>query len=333
MRPALISIVVFLLMLSCKQGPKTSDREVSEPIAQTASKVEEGKRLMENQCYLCHNPSTPENGQRIGPPMVAVKAHYLEDHADREAFVDAITAFVKLPSEDHAQMRGAVRRFGLMPAQQFPEDEVRKIAEYMYDYRIEEPDWFQAHWMDRRGDSLYNRGRTPKVSEMEVTPKELGMRYALETKKVLGKNLMGAIQNKGVEAAVEFCNERAYPLTDSMSTNFNARIKRVSDKPRNPKNQANAVELAHIETFKGQVAGGESVEPILREENGKVYFYFPIVTNTMCLNCHGTPKENITPKVYESLSELYPQDKAVGYGPDEIRGIWSIVFDTPRKTD
>lgn len=333
MRFALISIVVFFLMLSCKQGPKTSDGEVSEPIAQSASKVEEGKKLMENQCYLCHNPSTPENGQRIGPPMVAVKAHYLENYGDREAFVKAIMAFVKLPSEDNTQMRGAVRRFGLMPAQQFPQDEVRKIAEYMYDYQIEEPDWFQAHWMHRRGDSLYNRGKKPKVSEVEVTPKELGMRYALETKKVLGKNLMGTIQNKGVEAAVAFCNERAYPLTDSMSTNFNARIKRVSDKPRNPKNQANEIELAHIETFKGQIAGGASVDPILREENGKVYFYYPIVTNTMCLNCHGTPEENIRPKVYKSLSELYPRDKAVGYGPDEVRGIWSIVFDNPRKTD
>ncbi|MDF0714532.1 DUF3365 domain-containing protein [Muricauda sp. 334s03] len=333
MRFTTISIFVFFLMLSCKQGPKTSDEEASEPIAQKVSQVEEGKKMMENQCYLCHNPSAPENGQRIGPPMVAVKAHYLENYANREAFVEAIMAFVKSPSEDHAQMRGAVRRFGLMPAQQFPQGGVRRIAEYMYDYQIEEPDWFQAHWMDRRGDSLYNRGKTPKVSETEVTPKELGMRYALETKKVLGKNLMGTIQNKGVEEAVVFCNERAYPLTDSMSTNFNARIKRVSDKPRNPENQANAIELMHIETFKGQVAGGASVEPILSEENGKVHFYYPIVTNTMCLNCHGTPDKNITPKVYASLLELYPQDKAIGYGPDEVRGIWSIVFDAPKSTD
>jgi hypothetical protein len=180
--------------------------------------------------------------------------------------------------------------------------------------------------------------REPKTSDEKVSTKEadyseIGLSYAQGTQKVLGKNLMGTIQNKGVEAAVAFCNERAYPLTDSMSTNFNARIKRVSDKPRNPKNQANEVELAHIKTFKGQVAGGATVEPILREENGKVYFYYPIVTNTMCLNCHGTPEENITPKVYKSLSELYPQDKAIGYGPDEVRGIWSIVFETPKKTD
>ncbi|MEC8831799.1 MAG: DUF3365 domain-containing protein, partial [Bacteroidota bacterium] len=134
-------------------------------------------------------------------------------------------------------------------------------------------------------------------------------------------------QNQGVDEAVLFCNERAYPLTDSMSTNFHARIKRVSDKPRNPNNRANAVELTHIETFKNKVAAGESVEPILKEENGEVYFYYPIVTNTMCLNCHGKPETNIAPEVLSHLSRLYPDDEAIGYGPDEVRGIWSIVFD------
>lgn len=155
----------------------------------------------------------------------------------------------------------------------------------------------------------------------------IGMTYAQETQKVLGKTLMGTIQDKGVEEAVVFCNERAYPLTDSMATNFNAKIKRVSDKPRNPDNKANPVESAHIETFKKTIAAGDSIKPILKEEDGKVYFYYPIVTNAMCLNCHGTPEENIAPGVLTHLTELYPDDKATGYGPDEVRGIWSIVFD------
>ncbi len=172
----------------------------------------------------------------------------------------------------------------------------------------------------------------PKTSEEKPRVEKpdyesMGMTYAQETQKVLGKTLMGTIQNKGVEEAVVFCNERAYPLTDSMAINFNARIKRVSDKPRNPNNKANAVELAHIETFKKTIAAGDSIKPILKEEDGKVSFYYPIVTNAMCLNCHGTPEKNIAPGVLTQLSELYPDDKATGYGPDEVRGIWSIVFD------
>jgi len=329
-----ISVFIILLsgIVSCKQSPKTSDVD-SGPVAQMeAFSPEEAKKLMEAKCYLCHNPTAPEKGKRIGPPMVDIKAHYLDVHKDKEAFVNGIMEFVSAPSEENTLMQGAVRRFGVMPAQQFPETEVKKIAEYMFDYQIEEPDWFKEHWLARHNDSSYNKGKKLAAETVELTPKELGMQYALGTKKVLGQNLMGTIQNKGVEEAVVFCNERAYPLTDSMSTNFNARIKRVSDKPRNPNNRANSLELEHIETFKNLVASGASVEPILTEENGKVYFYYPIVTNTMCLNCHGTPNKDITPKVYQSLSELYPRDKAVGYGPDEVRGIWSIVFDAAKNT-
>ncbi|MCK0160986.1 DUF3365 domain-containing protein [Allomuricauda sp. F6463D] len=155
----------------------------------------------------------------------------------------------------------------------------------------------------------------------------MGMTYAQETQKVLGKTLMGTIQNKGVEEAVVFCNERAYPLTDSMATNFKARIKRVSDKPRNPNNLANAEELIHIESFKKIISEGDSIKPVVSETSGEVHFYYPIVTNAMCLNCHGIPEKNIAPEVLTHLTELYPDDQATGYGPDEVRGIWSIVFD------
>ena len=175
----------------------------------------------------------------------------------------------------------------------------------------------------------------PKTSEVgkteEMNYREIGMEYAQGTQKVLGKTLMTTIQEKGVVEAVKFCNERAYPLTDSMSTKYNANIRRVSDRPRNPKNKADAYELAHIETFKKALASGDTLLPILSEGNGKVKFYYPIVTQALCLNCHGTPGKTMAPDVIEHLSQLYPDDQATGYGPDEVRGIWSIVFDVSEQ--
>lgn len=323
-----LSLITILTMGSCKQEPKTTDTQ-QEPVAQLATSSEEGKKLLETKCYVCHNPSVGEQGQRLAPPMVAVKAHYLDVYPNKEEFVNGIMAFVKSPSEEKTMMRGAIRRFGIMPTQQFPEDEVRKIAEYIYDFEIEEPEWFKDHWMDRRGDTLYNKGKKTMTPSQGTSVKEMGMKMAMETQKVLGKNLMGTIQDQGVEEAVQFCNERAYPLTDSMSTNFKTKIKLVSDKPRNPSNKANNEELAYIETFKKEVAAGGSIEPVLKEINGKVYFYYPIVTNSMCLNCHGTPGKSIAPEVVQQLSRLYPADKAMGYNVNEVRGIWSIEFDAP----
>lgn len=44
---------------------------------------------------------------------------------------------------------------------------------------------------------------------------ERGVKYAMNTQAVLGKNLMQAIQETGTSGALSFCNEKAYPLTDS----------------------------------------------------------------------------------------------------------------------
>ena len=44
----------------------------------------------------------------------------------------------------------------------------------------------------------------------------------------------------------------------------------------------------------------------------------------MCLKCHG---KDIEPNVSALILKLYPNDLAVGYDENEVRGIWSIAFD------
>ncbi|TVZ14716.1 DUF3365 domain-containing protein [Maribacter sp. MAR_2009_72] len=155
---------------------------------------------------------------------------------------------------------------------------------------------------------------------------EKGKKFAQSTQKVLGKNLMTSLQKSGTVGAVEFCNEKAYPLTDSMALVHHAKIRRVSDKPRNTNNQANQKELEYIEFFKSKINNNEPYEPIISNEDGTTNFYSPIITNAMCLNCHGVPEMNIDPKVTQLLNNKYPYDQAVGYTKNEVRGIWSITF-------
>lgn len=157
--------------------------------------------------------------------------------------------------------------------------------------------------------------------------KEIGLKYANTTQAQLGKNLVGAIQKEGTLGALKFCNVQAYPLTDSMAVMHHARIKRVSDKPRNPMNKANTEEMGYIEGFKKDLASGSKIEPIVKTEAGQVHFYSPIVTNAMCLQCHGKPEEQVKPATMAKLQELYPFDMAIGYNENEVRGIWAIVFD------
>lgn len=321
---ASILVLIPILFFSCNQK-KEESKPIENQIVQLDTIAHDGKKLMETHCYLCHSPSAKENEGRIAPPMIAIKARYLMDYDTKEDFVKAISNFVENPTEDNTKMHGAVKKFGVMPKQVFPENTVALIADFMFDYQIEEPTWFKEHWQGHGNDNWTQSGKKVVVVEKQKTYEEIGLEYALSTKKLLGQNLMGTIQKKGTLEALTFCNIQAMPLTDSMSVKYNATIKRVSDKNRNPNNKANAEELVYIAQFKKEIAANKESKPVVVDKGDKVQFYYPIPTNTMCLQCHGKP-ENIKPEVRAKTLKLYPQDLAVGYGENEVRGIWSITF-------
>lgn len=323
-------IIFLLLFSSCRKDTREYHLISSAQGAVQQTGEHQGKRLMETYCYTCHSSTAPMMEGRIGPPMAAVKAHYLIGDPSREEFVQQIVAFVDEPSFEKSKMPGAVKRFGLMPYQAYPDGVVEKIAEYLYAYQVEEPDWFAEHWKEGPGKGMYRQqgrpmgmGRGMGMQQQNLVDK--GLKIALETKKLLGQNLMGAIQKEGAIHALEFCNVEAIPLTTSMAEKYTASVQRVSDKNRNPQNLATPEEAELIDLFTQQIRSGKDPQPVLIPEKGKTRFYYPIVTNSMCLQCHGK-SEDIEPQVREKILKLYPQDKAVGYSENEVRGIWKIEF-------
>jgi hypothetical protein len=146
----------------------------------------------------------------------------------------------------------------------------------------------------------------------------------MATKAILGKNLIGAINEKGTAEAMSFCNTKAIHLTDSMAQNQGVAISRVSDQERNSNNKANAEELAYIKASKAKIRAGKKPSPQIVELANMVVGYYPIITNAMCLQCHGNIGANIGATTLAKLNTLYPNDQARGYGLDELRGIWVI---------
>lgn len=323
-------LLVFILFFSCKDNnrPSYSKKEV---ITSKNIQQPEGKKLMENKCYVCHSPSASHD-DRIAPPMIAIKKHYISSETTKEKFIESLQSFVKNPTKETSKMRGAVRRFGLMPKQVFAANDIKKIAEYIYDNNIEQPEWFESHFNEERSKGkgkVKTKGKQDhKMGEnfKDLPNSERGLQYALSTKAVLGKNLMSKIQKEGTLEALKFCNVKAYPLTDSMSVFHKATIKRVSDKPRNPKNAANLEELKIINLFKKDVAVNKESEPIVVETVNNINVYYPIKTNSMCLQCHGSPKKEVTENTLSKLKELYPKDQALGYNINQVRGIWNVSF-------
>ncbi|MCB0465165.1 MAG: DUF3365 domain-containing protein [Aequorivita sp.] len=337
----LATLFLITLFTACNSNAHKEYLAQTENDKTAESKIHQehpGKKLMENTCYVCHNPKTSEE-RMVAPPMIAVKMHYISEDTSKEDFINSMVEWAKKPSEEKSKMPGAVKKFGLMPYQFFPEETIKQIADYMFSNEIEEPEWFELHYNQMHGNrpqmkgnmgqGMGNRNGMGKnqVANTQPTVKERGMQIVQTTKAELGKNLMGQIQKNGVIAALEFCNVQALPITDSMATVHNVHIKRVTDKPRNPQNKANAAELQYLENFKKQVAAGDEVNPIVVEMGNETEFYYPIVTNSMCLKCHGTPGKELEALTLSKIKELYPMDKATGYNENEVRGIWSIRFE------
>jgi nitrate reductase cytochrome c-type subunit len=166
-----------------------------------------------------------------------------------------------------------------------------------------------------------------KISSEEYSPLKLGKEIAMATKGELGKNLLNAINTKGAAGAVDFCNTQAIPLTDSMAIVKNAKVSRLSDQPRNPNNLAAEPFLTLIKTFKVQLSTNEELHGNTIIHNGKNYQCYPIITNGMCLQCHGSEGTEIAPETLKVIEEKYSHDQATGYKENQLRGIWVIEMD------
>tara|TARA_R110000868_G_scaffold109952_2_gene298428 strand:- start:275 stop:742 length:468 start_codon:yes stop_codon:yes gene_type:complete len=148
-----IVAVIVLLFVGCNNSNKMSYAKLNPNTIQDS--IYPGKRLMETNCYACHNATTTEEN-RIAPPMIAIKRRYILKDTSKEAFIADMQNWVKNPNEKDAKMFGAVRRFGVMQKIPYPEETIEKIAEYIYDYDIEQPVWFEAHYNKMRGNMFNN---------------------------------------------------------------------------------------------------------------------------------------------------------------------------------
>ena len=307
MRRILTFSVLFIMMaVACNQGQEqaTKDKVLS------AEKLATTKEYVALNCQTCHSPDA-DHDSRLAPPFFAIRKHYLKEFPEQADFEKAIKSFVERPNEEHALMLGAIEKFGLMPPMMVEESQLNDIATYLYQVEQIHPQHSD------KGEGAHGKGKSAEVK-----------RLALSTKKVLGKNLMGELKEGGKEHALSFCNVQAITLTDSMSQNLKHRIRRVSDKARNPNNKASAEELKVLAEYQQALESKEELGPrMLNNENGN-YGYFPILTNPMCLQCHGKIGAELETDFYQKVQQLYPEDEATGYGPGELRGMWVVDLDS-----
>ncbi len=153
-----------------------------------------------------------------------------------------------------------------------------------------------------------------------------GNRIAKISFETISGELQKALANGSIESALRYCNVNAFPITDSLAAAHQVSIRRVSDKTRNPRNKADKMEEFLMKGFGIDLSEGNDLSPKLVLKDDSVIFYKPIITQALCLNCHGVPGKDITFSNDSLIQALYPRDKAVGYQANQLRGLWRIGF-------
>jgi hypothetical protein len=164
---------------------------------------------------------------------------------------------------------------------------------------------------------------TEKIDSVYLKKGNMIAKISFET---ISGELQKALADGGIENALRYCNERAYPITDSLAAANQVTIKRVSNKYRNPRNKADKMEEYLIKGFGIDLSEGNDLSPKVVLKDDSVIFYKPIITQALCLNCHGTPGKEITFSNDSLIQALYPRDKAVDYQVNQLRGLWRIGF-------
>ncbi len=83
--------------------------------------------FFKTQCGFCHNKE-----QLIAPDMNKIKAVYLKKYPTKEAFIKAITAFVKNPDKKNAIYKEGIEKFTDMPKMPFKDAQIKNVAEYIF---------------------------------------------------------------------------------------------------------------------------------------------------------------------------------------------------------
>jgi len=122
--PSLLIIALITLnLIIFKQQPPSI--YYAETIWNT-SKIS-GEQFYKTQCAFCHTSE-----ELIAPDMNKIKVVYKAKYKTKEAFVKAVTAFVKNPAKKNAIYKEGIDNFTDMPKMPFKDTQIKATVEYIF---------------------------------------------------------------------------------------------------------------------------------------------------------------------------------------------------------
>jgi hypothetical protein len=165
-------------------------------------------------------------------------------------------------------------------------------------------------------------------AQAKPDPAKAGPEIIAEATTKLIAALTEAIAKDGTASAIGVCSERAPEIAAKVGKAHGVTLRRASEKPRNPKNAATDAEKIILSAFAADLAKHEPPKPqILPNPDKSTHWFAPIViSNPLCLQCHGAADRDIAQPTLSAIRKLYPNDKATDYKVGDLRGLWSITF-------
>ena len=158
----------------------------------------------------------------------------------------------------------------------------------------------------------------------EMTVKQEGIKYI----KMLGGTLKTELQkemkaDKTGVGAVTFCTNEATKLTAEINSKLPdyAKVRRTALKLRNSeKNAADALDTKIMQEYVASIEAKTFTPKDIKvvEEGDVTRVYKPLLAKNVCLVCHGS---KISTAIQEEITKGYPQDKAVNFKENSLRGV------------
>jgi hypothetical protein len=141
--------------------------------------------------------------------------------------------------------------------------------------------------------------------------------------------LKAAMAEAGPAGAIAVCADFAPALAAHLSEETGASVRRTALRVRNPASKADAFERETMAAWERghQTADGRPVTRLaaMAGPDGAptVRWMRAIPTAPLCTTCHGAA---VAPDVAAAIALRYPEDRATGFRPGDLRGAFSIAW-------
>lgn len=134
----------------------------------------------------------------------------------------------------------------------------------------------------------------------------------------LKSELTQAMREGGPVNAVKVCQQRAPQLAAEHSKRLGFPLGRSSHRLRSDSNAPDQAIASYLEQY--SKSGPQAPVEAYQHEN-QWTVVAPIVTQPMCLTCHGDP-QTFSAELKAALAQSYPHDKATGFQAGDLRGVF-----------